>query len=179
MNIKRKVINFIKQKILAIICIILLVFSNITFYGYVIAEEQNITTNPKGDTSLIEPRKVEEMDKLEWEQDINTTIGSITLSENGKEVEMRGNDRYAGKNAIYIIPSNHQEQTLQYSYDIDYGDSFIAAGVLLNVKKEKYQDESGVEKARLKGYMLSFNKTSQDFYKEAGNKLRSNMDIYI
>lgn len=171
MNIRRKVIDFIKEKIIAIMCIILVVFSNMTFYGNVVTECKNINSNANIDDNLeeIEAMKIEEMDKLEWEQDINAKIGTITLSANGKEVKMEGNHTLPGKNAIYIIPQNHQEQTLQFTYNIDYGDSFIAAGVLLNVKKEVYQDETGVNKARLKGYMLSFNNPLKNYHIEANS----------
>ena len=61
---------------------------------------------------------------------------------------MTGNRTSPGKNAIYIIPENHQEQNLKFDYDVDYGDSFNAAGVLLRILKD---DNT------LKGYMLSFN----------------------
>lgn len=133
-------------------------------------------------SSLIQSdAKVEEMDKLEWEKDIASEVGEITISPDGKEVLMKGNWLLQGKNAIYMIPENHQEQTLQFTYNVDYGDSFWAAGVLLNVKKEGNQ---------LKGYMLSFNNDgstsasdvydmSKKWYNEAGNNLRSSMDFYI
>lgn len=178
MNSRRKVIIFIKEKILAILCITLIFCLNIISYGN--AEQENIYDNPDMGMDVIEGdngisvAKLEEMDKLDWEKDVSDSIGSITLSNNGKEVKMEGNPSLPGKNAIYIIPSNHQEQTLQFTYNVDYGDSFIASGVLLNVKKEGNQ---------LKGYMLSFNYSSardaQNFYDEAGGKLRSVMDIYI
>ena len=102
MNIRRKVIDFIKEKIIAIMCIILVVFSNMTFYGNVVTECKNINSNANIDDNLeeIEAMKIEEMDKLEWEQDINAKIGTITLSANGKEVKMEGNHTLPGKNAI-------------------------------------------------------------------------------
>ena len=79
---------------------------------------------------------------------------------------MTGNETLPGKNAIYIIPENHQEQNLTFDYNIDYGDSFNAAGVLLKVKEEN---------GMLKGYMLSFNNPvagdSMDWYGAAYNQL--------
>ena len=88
------------------------------------------------------------IDQFNWEQDVDSNIGSITIEDNGKTVHMTGNFSDPGKNAIYIIPEVHQEQILSFDYNIQFGDSFNAAGVLLRILKD---DNT------LKGYMLSFN----------------------
>ena len=88
------------------------------------------------------------IDQFNWEQDVDSNIGSITIEDNGKNVHMTGNFSEPGKNAIYIIPEVHQEQILSFDYNIQFGDSFNAAGVLLRILKD---DNT------LKGYMLSFN----------------------
>ena len=88
------------------------------------------------------------IDQFNWEQDVDSNIGSITIEDNGKTVHMTGNFSEPGKNAIYIIPEVHQEQILSFDYNIQFGDSFNAAGVLLRILKD---DNT------LKGYMLSFN----------------------
>lgn len=106
--------------------------------------------------------KSETIRDFNWVQDMSSSIGTITIEDNGRKVNMTGNPSLAGKNAIYIIPENHQEQTFTFTYSVTYGDSFIGAGVLLKVKKVGNT---------LTGYMLSFNKSGQVFYTEAGNQL--------
>ena len=75
------------------------------------------------------------IDQFNWEQDVDSNIGSITIEDNGKTVHMTGNFSEPGKNAIYIIPEVHQEQILSFDYNIQFGDSFNAAGVLLRILK--------------------------------------------
>ena len=48
---------------------------------------------------------------------------------------MIGNESLAGKNAIYVIPETPQKQIFQFDYNIDFGDSFDAAGVLMKVQR--------------------------------------------
>lgn len=106
--------------------------------------------------------KSETIRDFNWVQDMSSSIGTITIEDSGRKVSMTGNPSLAGKNAIYIIPENHQEQTFTFTYSVTYGDSFIGAGVLLKVKKVGNT---------LTGYMLSFNKPGQVFYTESGNQL--------
>ena len=73
---------------------------------------------------------------------------------------MVGNSLYSGKNAIWIIPEKDLEQTFTFGYNINYGDSFNAAGMLLRVE----EDEN-----ILRGYMLSFNNTSGDNWHSTAN----------
>lgn len=165
------------KKLIAVICILLILLSNMSLYTEALAADRqenmqpSISNNQESDERKVEEvGKVEEMTTMNWEKDMNPSIGSITFANNGKEVNMTGNKTLPGKNAVYIIPTNHQEQTLQFDYSVEFGDSFIAAGVLLNVKKEN---------GTLKGYMLSFNNNDPQYgqekakvwFNEAGGKL--------
>lgn len=121
-------------------------------------EKQGINKN-QVKISAIEAQNVNIAEGFEWQQDVSSTIGSISITNGGKNVEMRGNRTEPGKNAIWIIPGQAQEQEFNFSYNIDYGDSFNAAGMLLRVKQDGNT---------LTGYMLSFNNT---WTSAAGGKL--------
>lgn len=95
-----------------------------------------------------------------WQSDVSSSIGSLSLTNNGQNVVMKGNRTNAGKNVIWIEPSGNQEQSFNFNYNIDFGDSFKAAGMLLRVK------QTGTN--QLSGYMLSFNKSGQDYYTTSG-----------
>lgn len=112
-------------------------------------EKQGINKN-QVKISAIEAQNVNIAEGFEWQKDVSSTIGSISITNGGKNVEMRGNRTNPGKNAIWIIPGQAQEQEFNFSYNIDYGDSFNAAGMLLRVKQDGNT---------LTGYMLSFNNT--------------------
>ena len=176
------IIKLIKNKMISILCIILILLSYMSSYTNVIAydgqdtinsiNEKNSSQIDIGDKELIikddnNLRKTEVMEQLNWIRDTNDSIGSITITNNGKTINMTGNNSKPGKNAIYIIPDVPQEQRLQFGYNVEFGDSFNAAGLLLKVKKVNNT---------LTGYMLSFN---YKWTSEAGGKLRCNMEIYI
>ena len=112
-------------------------------------EKQGINKN-QVKISAIEAQNVNIAEGFEWQKYVSSTIGSISITNGGKNVEMRGNRTNPGKNAIWIIPGQAQEQEFNFSYNIDYGDSFNAAGMLLRVKQDGNT---------LTGYMLSFNNT--------------------
>ncbi len=113
--------------------------------------------------------KTEIITTFDWKQDVDSSIGSITIEDEGRKVNMRGNKKLAGKNAIWIIPENHQEQNLTFDYKVNYGDSFNAAGILLKIKEED---------GYLKGYLLSFNNPDRGlWYEAAGNKLSAIWEI--
>lgn len=112
--------------------------------------------------SSVEAQKVDIAAGFEWQKDVSSSIGSISITNEGKNVVMKGNPSNPGKNAIWIIPEENQEQEFNFSYNIDYGDSFNAAGMLLRVQ------QSG---NTLEGYMLSFNNTSgNNWYSAAGGR---------
>ena len=93
-------------------------------------------------------KKTEIITTFDWEQDVSPSIGTISIEDEGRTVEMTGNGSLPGKNAIYIIPDSHQEQTISFNYSVDYGDSFNAAGLLLRIREQN---------GYLEGYLLSFN----------------------
>lgn len=95
---------------------------------------------------------VQDQSSFSWTKNVSSTIGSISITNNGADVVMRGNTTYAGKNAIWCIPDQAQDQTLTFNYNIDFGDSFNAAGVLLRVQQ--------TNASTLEGYMVSFNNSS-------------------
>lgn len=96
-----------------------------------------------------------------WNTDVSPTIGSFQITNNGQNIVMKGNKKYAGKNAIWIIPEKEQEQEINFDYSVDFGDSFNAAGMLLRVKQTGNT---------LSGYMLSLNKSGKTWYTTAGKK---------
>ena len=111
----------------------------------------------KVNISSISTENVNMQNAFSWNQDLSSSIGAITINNNGQSVSMVGNRTNAGKNAIYIVPTDNQEQEFTFNYNINYGDSFRAAGMLLKVSR------SG---STLTGYMLSFNKSGQTYYLE-------------
>ena len=123
---------------------------------------QGIDTRLVNITS-VETQNVNMATDFKWEQDVSPSIGSIDIANDGRNVVMVGNYSNPGKNAIWIIPEENQEQEFTFSYNIDYGDSFNAAGMLLRVEK--------VNNNTLRGYMLSFNNTSgSNWYSAAGGR---------
>ena len=109
-------------------------------------------------------KKTEIITTFDWIKDVDPSIGSITIEEEGRKVQMTGNESLPGKNAIYIIPESHQEQNFTFDYSVDYGDSFNAAGLLLKVRENE---------GYLEGYLLSFNNPGgySDWYSGSDNKL--------
>lgn len=100
-------------------------------------------------------------DSFSWKTDVSSKVGSISITNAGQDIVMKGNKKYPGKNAIWIIPEKEQEQEIKFDYSVDFGDSFNAAGMLLRVKQTENT---------LTGYMLSLNKSGKTWYKTAGNK---------
>lgn len=115
------------------------------------ALKQKGVDTDKVNITAIETQKVNIQDAFAWKQDVNYTVGSIQLINGGRDVVMKGNPSNPGKNAIWIMPDNDLDQEFTFSYNIDFGDSFNAAGMLLRVKEEGNA---------LRGYMLSFNNPS-------------------
>ena len=116
----------------------------------------------KVNISSVSTENVNMQSAFSWNKDLSSSIGSITIENNGQNVKMIGNRKNPGKNAIYIVPSDNQEQKFTFDYNIDYGDSFKAAGMLLKVNKVGDV---------LTGYMLSFNKVSETYYTVSGSNL--------
>ena len=137
-----------KNKILLAIVILIIILTIITLCVQAISKYNFINKSIIAGRDIAKNEITTTIDQFNWEQDVDSKIGSITIEDNGKTVHMTGNFSEPGKNAIYIIPEVHQEQILSFDYNIQFGDSFNAAGVLLRILKD---DNT------LKGYMLSFN----------------------
>lgn len=142
-----QIIKIVKKKIIAIACIVILLLSKLALYTEVIAYDGQSAINDRSEITINDEeikvldnknlRKTVSMEQLNWTKDMSLSTGSISITNDGKTVAMTGNKKNEGKNSIYIIPEKPQGQTLQFDYNIDFGDSFIAAGVLLKVKKTR------------------------------------------
>lgn len=109
----------------------------------------------KVNVEKIETSDINIADGFSWRQDVSSYIGSISISNNGRSVMMKGNTTNKGKNAIWTFPAKSGTQNFAFDYNISFGDSFNAGGMLLKVKEEG---------GYLTGYMLSFNNYSWDGY---------------
>ncbi len=115
---------------------------------------QNIMTQADIDAGklnidAIETKNVESQETLKWTESKTSSIGTITPTNNGKNISMQGNTSNAGKQAMWIIPEGNEEQNFNFGYSINFGDSFNAAGMLVRVQ----QNANGY----IEGYMISFN----------------------
>lgn len=77
-------------------------------------------------------------------------ISSISISNtnSGTNISMAGNYKYAGKNVMFATPLEDNQQNFTYSYNLTFGDSFNAAGMILRATKTGNV---------ITGYMLSLN----------------------
>ena len=160
--IKKSMQLFIKLMVLLIVALLIFQVTSLANQDGEILDIDNLN-----DGILNNAKKTEIITSFDWIQDVDPKIGSITIEDDGKKVEMTGNETLPGKNALYIIPENHQEQNLTFDYEIDYGDSFIAAGILLKINEDN---------GYLKGYLLTFNNPNpssqgEEWYGLAQNKL--------
>lgn len=83
-----------------------------------------------------------------WNTDMSSSIGNIAFQNNGSKIQMYGNRRNAGHNKIYTSNNTNPDiykQEMSFSYNLDFGDNFQGAGVLLNTH---------VENNKLYGYAL-------------------------
>ncbi len=161
LNIIKKVKEFLKIVAVIVLLIILSVLLYANYNITAIATTESSSTVPSQFDDGIQENVFRFLDSFSkqvtvndfnWEKDVDESIGKITLEDNGRKVNMTGNETLEGKNAIYIIPENHQQQVFGFHYNVEYGDSFYAAGLLMRVKKDNEY---------LTGYMLSFNNTSR------------------
>ncbi len=92
---------------------------------------------------------------FDWITDVDSTIGDITIQDGGQTVAMVGNPSEPGKNAMWIVTEKTiLKQVMTFDYTLDYGDSFSAAGVLLNV---------GDFGSYVEGYAITFNNCGGTF----------------
>lgn len=116
--------------------------------------ERKEIAKDKVKVSVVEAmEEVKETPTFNWTKDVAATIGEITDSNNGRTVVIKGNTNLGGKNAIWTVPADEEEQEFTFDYSIDFGESFELAGMLLRVQ------QSG---NTLKGYMLGFNNEDSD-----------------
>ena len=100
----------------------------------------------------VETSKVDMQHAFAWKQDVNYRIGNISIGNNGTRVNMTGNDRYPGKNAIWIdSDTSTQRKIFSFDYNVTFGDSFGAAGVMFNIKRNGDY---------LEGYAIGFSRNS-------------------
>ena len=141
MRRKNQTFRTIKNKIISIVCMIVILLTNMSTYAKVLAYEKNdhpeITVKDEDIVIMDDKnlRKTESMENINWLYDSDPQIGNIEVTNGGKTIKMIGNESLAGKNAIYVIPETPQKQIFQFDYNIDFGDSFDAAGVLMKVQR--------------------------------------------
>ena len=104
----------------------------------------------------VETSKVDMQNAFEWIRDVSGSIGSINITNNGSVVAMYGNESNQGKNAIYVESENagSKKHVFSFDYSLSYGDSFSAAGVMINIGK--------VDNV-LSGYAITFNNRAGSF----------------
>ena len=116
----------------------------------------------------VETSTIDMQNAFEWIRDVSSSIGSINITNNGTNVEMIGNPSNEGKNAIYVENNNagSKKHIFSFDYELTYGDSFSAAGVMINIGKVA---------DKLKGYAIVFINYGGSF---GSKNLGSNAAIY-
>ena len=109
----------------------------------------------KVNVQLLETTEHEITESFTWQQDLSSSIGSISITDGGKDVVMKGNQTNPGKNAMWYFPENGYKYNINFGYNIAFGDSFNCAGLLLRVTQNGNT---------LTGYMLTFNNPSSTSY---------------
>lgn len=112
-------------------------------------------------------------DSFTWHQDVSRSMGSISFQNNGSKIQMYGNRSNSGHNKIYTdnnVNPDIYKQELSFSYDLDFGDSFNGAGVLLN---------TNVQNNKLYGYALMIKSSNTLLYELKGIPTGSSYDPYI
>lgn len=71
-----------------------------------------------------------------WASDRSPAVNnSYGFNNNGASFSMTGNQTLPGKGANWVnLPKNDNTQRFSFSYNLDFGDNFNSAGMLLNVK---------------------------------------------
>ena len=120
----------------------------------------------------IETKQENLQSSFKWNQNVSSSIGSINIQNNGTKIQMYGNTRNAGFNKIYTDNNTDptiKEQIMNFSFSLDYGDSFDGAGVLLNTH---------VENGLMNGYALFFPKSgAARLYKITNWSSSNSLDI--
>ena len=134
-----------------------------TFQAYIPTFTSKLESASNHIDANVEQVKTEGVDlqnAFNWTTDVSSSIGSITITDSGRTVDMRGNRRRPGKNAMWVLSDKQLlKQEFSFDYTLSYGDSFSGAGVLLNVGKYGNQ---------IKGYAITFNNSRGTFSPRGG-----------
>lgn len=110
-------------------------FDTNSFNNKVNSYVKNRLINSGVDTSIetIETSGQNLQSSFTWQQDVSPSIGQISFQNNGSKIQMYGNTSNPGFNKIYNINNDTDisKQEMSFSYNIDFGDSFDGAGVLI------------------------------------------------
>ena len=135
-----------------------------TFQNYIPTFTANLSSASNGVDANVEQVETEQVDlqnAFNWTTDVNTSIGSITIQDNGRTINMVGNPDDPGKNAMWVLQDTGiSKQTFAFDYTLSYGDSFSAAGVMINVGK--------VDNT-IQGYAITFNHRAGSFGSGGGS----------
>lgn len=96
---------------------------------------KNALVNSGIDTNIqtIETSEQNLQNSFTWHQDVSSSVGQISFQNNGSQIQMYGNPSNPGFNKIYTTNADTgiSKQELNFSYNIDFGDSFNGAGILI------------------------------------------------
>lgn len=124
-------------------------FDTNSFNNKVNAYVKNRLINSGVNTSIgtIETSGQNLQSSFTWKQDVSSSIGQISFQNNGSKIQMYGNTCNPGFNKIYNINNDTDisKQEISFSYNINFGDSFDGAGVLIG---------TSVNKGLMNGYAL-------------------------
>ena len=59
--------------------------------------------------SAVQAEQIDLTKNFTWKNDVSSSIGSISITNNGQSVVMTGNRTLSGKNAIWIMPDKQNE----------------------------------------------------------------------
>lgn len=151
-----------------------------TFQNYIPTFTANLSSASNAIDANVEQVETEQVDlqnAFQWETDVSPSIGSIDIKDNGRTIAMKGNPENEGKNAMWVLQDTGiSKQTFAFDYTLSYGDSFSAAGVLINVGKTTFKTEEVidgniilVDKEVIEGYAITFNNTNGSFGRGGGS----------
>lgn len=133
--------------------------SSKTIYTYKTNEKFYIMRGISGNTGTTDKPEINQVyNKLKNKYGRFSLVNAFVIENKGKKVSMYGNGDKTAKNAIwYKKNSTEVFREIKFDYDIEFGDSFISAGVFL--AKEKSD-------GKLEGILVSFN-NDDPRYKQA------------
>lgn len=133
--------------------------------------KKNINSNVITVTA-VETQELNLQSSFAWNQHVSPSVGSIAIQNNGSKIQMYGNPKNAGFNKIFSENNTDpdlKEQIIDFTFTLDFGDSFDGAGVLLNTH---------VTGNNMNGYALFFPKSgSAQLYQLTNWSNSTNQDI--